>query len=198
MRTAYEALILLVCVGLPCLALGQETGQVSLQARVELAREGRPFVELTIESVKVYLKGFQVKTLKVQDFDAIRKGPLQWSRVASRIPLRKVKKVVQVVEHLEPDTEGAVSSLEEIVALEDMPSSYTILLEDGSVFMITSPEGLGVGGWTRYLLLMTRTSTRYMWNRFENSSVEAAILSMEPSDARQLYWLLEEGTGVIY
>lgn len=163
---------------------GNETRRVPLlDFRAELALSDRPYLHLTPEGVLIYFRADLLKTFPVKRLETSHQRPLRMSRVDSWIP--ELLRPVVVLQ------EGSVEDLEEVLEkrldLQDVPSEFTILFEDGTAVRVTAGES----GWAEFRALHrsgAQANTRpWLFLQFH-----------EEDDSRQLYWHLQERMGVIY
>lgn len=177
----------------------QTEGSVRLlEYHLELARGSRAYVHLAPEAVTVYVRAIQVKRLPVTEARGLSPQIPRLSRVGVRTPGFPLKEVVVRVGAPPVDPSDTVSSLQEIVGVDDMPDTFSVELADGSVLFVTSTAAVGFVNGFRRLMLRGQVTLSYLWKRAWARPARLIQLKLESPWARHLYWLLQEDLGVIY
>jgi len=144
------------------------------------------------------MKGMEVKRFRVVRGQISSHGGPRLSKVAAKTAALQTRQVIVKVEHVSADPSETVSSPDEIVSVDDMPETFAISLEDGSVFFVTGNARDGLVNQYRKDWLKCRVACVFLFRQLLNRPVRAGVIEMEPDSARHLFWLLQPGMGVIY
>lgn len=150
--------------------------------KAELAEEGRPYLHVTPESVILYFKSLALKTLTVSSLDYCHEHPLQKSEILNWNP--RPGGPVVVIEEGDID-ESLLARMGERLALNEVPATFSIVLEDGAILVVTPDDSL-------------RRKFQSFRSLEEEENSPVLFIQMPEEDARQLFWHLQEGMGVIY
>lgn len=196
-------LFLLVALWLvgPVTSLGAARDAELLRSHIALAKERRAYLQLEEGAILVYVKGVKLERLPVRRVLGPSPGT-SVARVTARVSAVPLPKVVvdseEVAAAAEKDRLGSVSSLDEIVSVNDMPETYMVELSDGSTWYVTSEEWTGVVDWTLKKLFQYRVAFRSAREWITHDGAALTVLNVEPRIARRLFWLLREDMGVIH
>lgn len=168
-----------------------------LRHRVTSGRTGRPFVTLRSEGITISIRNLDLKGLPLLEGRQIGPRDFRMSAVHSSHTFQEVKNVVEEVQEIVEDTTGSVSSLDEIVGLNDMPDRYFVLLEDGSVLLVKGDTSLGVLDWIRWRWMVNVAVWEYLSERARLNPAKFCEVRLASQSARELYWVLRPGTQVI-
>lgn len=191
-------ILLLLPVVANCLAQSPESQLLLLRHRVALAEDKQAFLQLDAESIQVLIKGLSVKRLPVKSLESAPSGPWRRSRVKSITPAEPPRGVVVHAEQINPDTLGSVSSAEEMVSVSDMPDGFSVALEDGSLLLIVGETDRGTMYRLKSGLLQLKVVYSFLWRRSLGRPVRLLKLELASETAREMFWLLRPGMGVIY
>jgi hypothetical protein len=174
----------------------QETQEIrSLQAELSLANSSGLYMILDIEGRKIDLKakGVVLRTWKI---DKIR----LWGDPVQSVPVTLLKKSALFPpkrEDIKPGEIDEETTFElEALELNDMPSSYTLSIEQ-NISMYIGPQSKG---WTSFLKNIGRSLRWYfyppiktVWTKVKKQSVtllEVTLANKEESQA--FYWALDD------
>ena len=187
------ALSLLLCYGVMPQEEASDSGRESiplLEYKRELMGDPRPFVHLTPDGILVHFKHVDLKRIPVVELREDAPKDLRWSRVRTWSPTPERPTLVA-----DDSSIDDVDPLELILRVDDMPDVFVVWLEDATLLAFTSnPEhrtsGEVLGRLERDHPSLADTLAE-PWDR-------SLFIRLEAGAARELYWLLQEGTGVIY
>jgi hypothetical protein len=168
-----------------------------LEHHVTLAGEPRAYLHCFDNALAIFVKNLEVKRFPILK----REGPPpppRLSRIVSWNSAMAPPQVVVQAEYLQDNPADTVTSLDEIVAVEDMPETFAIELEDGTHFFISSGASLGLTGTIRKKLFELTTAISFLRARLDKQPACMLVLYMEKASAQHLYWVLQERMGVIY
>ncbi len=174
------------------------TDNVLLGYRLELALQPQPYLEITDQALTAYMKGMEVKRFPIIRAQWSWRGRLRLARVTTKTAALQTRQVVVKVEQVSANPADTVSSPDEIVSVDDMPETFALRLEDGSVFFITGNEREGLVNGYRKEWLKVQVGLAFLSRQLRHRPVRAGIIEMEPQQARHLFWLLRPQMGVIY
>lgn len=151
--------------------------------RAELAADDRPYLHLTPEGVLIYFRTTLLKTLPVVRLETADRHPLRISRVESWAP--ELRFPVVVLNEIPGEEVAAV--VEERLRLDDAPSAFTVLLEDGTAVLVTAAAS-------------DRSALRALQEMGGPGHKQPVLFLQlrDEDDCRQLHWHLQEEMGVIY
>jgi hypothetical protein len=161
-----------------------------LDHKRELMGDPRPFVHLTPDAILVYFKHVDLKRIPVEELGDSPRATLRRSRVRTWIPPPSRPTL------LADDTSiDDVDPFELTLRVDDMPETFVAWLEDGTLLAFTpNPAHRSAVEVLRRLQrddpTLAETSSE-SWDR-------SLLVRLEAASAREFYWLLQEGTGVIY
>lgn len=192
-----------ILVGCSCSLLATDPLPVPLdpallEYRLQLARQTAAYIEINEEAVTAYIKGMEVKRFPVARAQLSSRGRPRLSKVAAKTAALETRQVIVKVEQVSANPSDTVSSPDEIVSVDDMPETFALSLEDGSVFFITGNASDGVLNRYRKEWLKCRVGCAFLLRQLLSQPVRAGVIEMEPQLARQLFWLLRPGMGLIY
>jgi hypothetical protein len=197
-RLALVALVLILSVRPSLPDVRPTTDSVLLAYRLQLAVKGQVYLEIGDQALTAYVKGMEVKRFPIIRAQWSSQGRPCLSKVAAKTAALQTRQVVVKVEQISADPSETVSSPDEIVSVEDMPETFALRLEDGSVFFITGNEPDGFINGYRKEWLKVQVGCAFLYRQLLHRPGRAAIVEMDPQQARQLYWLLRPQMGVIY
>lgn len=171
---------------------------VLLGYRLQLAQQPHAYLEIDEGALVAYLKGMEVKRFPIVRAQLSSQGQRRLSKVADKTAAIETRQVIVKVEHVSADPSETVSSPDEIVSVDDMPETFALRLEDGSVFYITGKASDGFLNGYRKEWLKVQVGWAFLSRQLRHRPVRAGIIEMEPQMARHLFWLLRPGMGVIY
>jgi len=169
-----------------------------LSYRFQLAGQSQPYLEIKEDTLTAYMKGMEVKRFPVIRAQLTSQGRPRLSKVAAKTAALQTREVIVKVEQVSANPSDTVSSPDEIVSVEDMPETFALRLEDGSVFFITGNARQGIVNRYRKDWLKFRVGCSFLFRQLLHRPVRAGIIEMESQSARHLFWLLRPGMGVIY
>lgn len=149
--------------------------------KAELAEDGQPYLHITPEAVILYFRSLKLKSLSVTSLDYCHPHPLEKSRVLSWNP-RPGGPIVVIEEEAR---DAVLERMGERLALNEVPETFSIVLEDGAIIVITPDESL-------------RRKFRHFRSLEEEEKFPVVFIQMPVDAARQLFWHLQEEMGVIY
>ena len=198
-RLAPVALILVFSVH-PSLASDARsvTDNVLLGYRLQLALQGQAYLEISDQALTAYMKGMEVKRFPIIRAQLSSHGQPRLSKVAAKTAALETRQVVVKVEQVSANPSDTVSSPDEIVSVDDMPETFALRLEDGSVFFITGNEREGFVNGYRKEWLKVQVGCAFLYRQLLHRPIRAGVIEMEPQQARHLFWLLRPQMGVIY
>ncbi|MFB3903451.1 MAG: hypothetical protein ACE15E_08360 [Acidobacteriota bacterium] len=166
--------------------------------RLQLAQQPQAYLEIGEETLTAYMKGMEVKRFPITRAQLSSRGQPRLSRVATKTPAVQTREVIVKVERVSADPSETVSSPDEIVSVNDMPETFALRLEDGSIFFITGNASDGLLNRYRKEWLKFRVGCAFLSRQLLHRPVRAGVIEMEPQAARHLFWLLRSQMGVIY
>jgi hypothetical protein len=196
---ATSFVLLLLCLGMNTYTeQWRDTCPLSvLEYHLTLSGEPGAYLHVFDTDLTVFVKGLEVKRWQILGKRGPRLAP-RLSRVASWSSAIPPPRIVVQAEYLQENPADTVSSSEEIVAVDDMPETFTFELEDGTHFLVTSRASLGMAGTLRRRLFEMRTACSFLRARLRGQPASMMVLYLEKSPAQHLYWVLQERMGVIY
>ena len=169
-------------------AADQLQAESLFEYKLELARHSYPYLHVTSDGVLVYLKNLLLKKLKVTRLNLNRKSPLQMSKVEAWWPV------------FEPPQWNGDSSTgaqgvpkARIVRVSEMPERYWIVLTNGTLFRIST--GLQLESPLPPIPVELGPEVEKLGNPAANPVIS---IHLARTEAQELYWLIQRGTGVIY
>ncbi len=167
-----------------------------LELRLALARRDQAYLEVHGDSIVVSIKGLEVRRFQVEDSEGLSTGEFSAADVQQRVP-SPIVKLVEVP--TEPDDKlGSVGSPEDRVSVSDMPENYYLILSDGSHWLVASGDWKAPSAALERWLIRSRASFSYLSHWSSRASARLFLTRLSPADAQNLYWIIQEGTGVIY
>jgi hypothetical protein len=169
------------------------------EAELTLARKPDIYLVFNLKEKIAYIKARGI---------ALRKLQMNHSSCWGNPVLNKVYRLKNKWTFLKPDREtikpGASKGSDDfkIDALElaDMPSRYTLVLDNGAKIYVTPlTEGV-VSGMGNFLYASMRFFIRplsMLWSRLQGQPYTAIDMALEKNDARALYWSFSEGSGAV-
>lgn len=171
-----------------------------LSQRLSLIKEGHPFLEVEEAAIGIYVAGWKVKELPASIHQIAIGERSEVTSVAQVIPLNPPRRVVldsAVLAEEAQDTSADVSSLDQIIGVDEMPEIYMVNFDDGTVWMVNFQGWQGLSkAWKKSRLqwqLLLDASGRL----FHEESVRARFLEMPSDSARELFWVLEKDVKVL-
>jgi len=171
---------------------------VLLGYRYQLAQQSQAYLEINEEALTAYMKGMEVKRFPIIRAQLSSHGRPRLSRVGSTTAALRTREVIVKVEQVSANPSDTVSSPDEIVSVEDMPETFALRLEDGSIFFITGNGRDGLLNGYRKEWLKVQVGCAFLYRQILHRPVRAGIIEMDPQMARHLFWLLRPQMGVIY
>ena len=169
-----------------------------LRLHLELAGQPKAYVEVSRDSVGVFMRGMQVKVIPVRRFTSFYASAPRMSKVVAKTSAVPTREVVVRVETISENPSDTVSNVEDIVSVDDMPDCYVIELADGSFLWVVGDSNKGLITAKRKEWLQLKVACRFYLRRALGRRVSLNILEMDSASARHLYWLLQPDMGVIY
>jgi hypothetical protein len=170
-----------------------------LQAEYDLARDGKPYLLIDLYERQLLLKasGLTLQSWQVDDFRRWGYPPsTAAATLVSKSSLDDPERQVQVVNAAETRKE-VVSKPFNALELADMPSAYSMRLENGTNILVRSVPV----NWFAHISAGLAVSMEYLrrplissWNFLRSTPYNELALSMSEQDARMLYWAFNEGT----
>ncbi len=198
-RLAPFAFILVFAVRLPPASdVRPDSDPVLLSYRLQLAQQSQAYLELNEDALTAYIKGMEVKRFPITRAQLTSHGRPRLSKMASKTAAVETRQVIVKVEQVSANPSDTVSSPDEIVSVEDMPETFALRLQDGSIFFITGNAREGFVNGYRKEWLKVQVGCAFLYRQLRHRPVRAGVIEMEPQLARQLFWLLRPEMGVIY
>lgn len=204
----YILFALLISAGAEAEALNSK--EELLQSEIELAQKPQVYFMLNLKEKKLYFKarGVILKEIPVEDIkfwgDLLTVKPYAMTKkISSSAPARdkidpeEIKKEEVKKEEKKDDKEKfQLKALE----LSDMPSSYTLSLDDNVIISVKpSDKGIvqGIYSAAHSLSWYISRPLYTVWNALRKKPYTAVQLRLKKEDAQSLYWSFVEGGKVI-
>lgn len=167
-----------------------------LQAEYQLAKQDQLYLLFDLSARQVRLKASGV-VLAALPLAQVQQQGIFGTEGVRTLSTRQASSPPERVA-IDPKAERKPGAFElQALELDDMPSAYRLLLDDGSVLLITPlAEGpweevaATFGGW--YWRLSRPLISR--WHLLRAKSYTEVRLTLAAHDARRLYWSFQEGT----
>jgi hypothetical protein len=177
-----------------------DAGPSLLSHRLALIREGHIFLEVEEDAIAIYVAGWKVKEFPVSAHQIAIGDRSEVTSVADVIPLNPPRRIVldsAVLAEEAQDTSADVSSLDQIIGVDDMPEIYLVKFDDGTVWMVNFEGWQGLAKAWKKSRLQWQTLLDATGGLFHKGIVRARFLEMPPDTARELYWVLEKEMKVL-
>ncbi len=171
---------------------------VLLGYRLQLAQQSHAYLEIDEKALTAYIRGMEVKRFPIIRSQLSSHGRPHLSKVAAKTAALQTRQVIVKVAQVSANPSDTVSSPDEIVSVADMPETFALRLEDGSVFFITGNARDGIVNRYRKDWLKVRVGWDFLCRQLLHRPVRAGVIELEPDLARHLFWLLRPEMGVIY
>ncbi len=165
---------------LPILFLGMQPPGWSL------SEKPGPLVEIGTHSARILQRGVLLKEIPIQRSNR-DSTPLRSSRVSRLVPPRPVEEIRA--------SQGKPVPLTSRRGVASMPGTYAVELEDGSVLFVAPPDLSGLT-WKK----RSGRRLRLILAQFQALVREVSVLQLEMEEpaAQRLFWVLREGTEIVY
>ncbi len=151
-----------------------------------LSEKPGPQVEIGTHSAQILQRGVLLKEIPIhrsnRDFT-----PPRSSRVSRLVPPRPVEEIRA--------SQGRPVPLISRRGIDTMPNTYAVELEDGSVLFVAPPDLDGLT-WKK----RSGRRLRLVLAQFQALVREVSVLQLEMEEpaAQRLFWVLREGTKIVY
>jgi hypothetical protein len=159
-----------------------------LRAEYQLAKKDQLYIVLDLPAGQVQIKasGVVLASLPVQQWQ--RHGELGlegWRTLSARQAAAAPQRIT-----IDPQAEKAPGKFKlQALEMDDMPSAYRLLLDDGSALVIV-PQAEGYWGQLAATLSRPLISG---WHSLRRKPYTEVRLTLAAHDARRLYWSFQEG-----
>ena len=198
MRVAVLFLTIGILAGSPAAAADADPSLLS--DRLALIKEGHPFLEVEADAIVLYVAGWKVKEFPVSAHQVAIGDRSEVTAVADVIPLNPPRRLVldsAVLAEEAQDTSADVSSLDQIIGVDEMPETYLVKFDDGTIWMVNFEGWQGLAQTWKKSRLQWQTLVDATGRLFHEGSVRARFLEMPSGSARELYWVLEKEMKVL-
>ncbi len=172
----------------------------ALSQRLALIKEGHRFLEVEEESIAIYVAGWRVKEFPALIHQvAIGEGN-EVTVVDEVIPLDPPRRVVldsAAMAEEAQDTSADVSSLDQIIGVDEMPEMYVVKFDDGTIWMVNFEGWRGLSAAWKKSRLQLRLLLDVAGRLLRDGSVRARFFEIPPKSARELFWVLENGMKIL-
>ena len=167
------------------LSLAVQTNKLTL-GQENLSQDIQPYVEISPKAARVFLKCLLLKQLPIQQ-SSHHSGSQQMSRAASLFPPHPIEEIRIDV--------GAPPKIPTHRGVDTMPGTYLVKLENGSTLYIVS-KNLGEMTWFQ----RSNWYLRVLLVQFQAFFHEESLvrLDMEMAAAQRLFWVIHQGTRILY
>ncbi len=159
-----------------------------LHLKLELARENRAGFHIESKAVVVYFRGMELKRLPVVRSESWLNRPLALSRTLSLTPALEIP----VLDLSGKDSLPSLDPLAHTLRLDDMPDTFEVALADGTMLFVTSDEK------NLTVFCELKKGRGSPADTLLAQADQMLFLLMTADAARQFYWALRPGAGVIY
>lgn len=170
---------------LPGVSQLDSSGPSLMELKLELAKDAKPYLHLTPEGIFVYFKTILLKNLKVLRIEPEPQGVLKVSRVVGWAP-----PISRPTIHSDSKPVDYLNILE----VDDMPDSFVVLFDDGQVWTINPIETSSpISGYEEILNRLKEIDE----SLYKLDAELVTQIFLEETQARELYWILQEDLAAI-
>jgi hypothetical protein len=192
-----------------------EEERLLLQSELTLAQKTHVYFTMHLKEKKIYFKarGIILRELEIKKMRFWgHSEKVKLSTLASKAAASEPRREAVVIENAEKDEKAPVitppagspttpASIDiKALELEDMPSSFSLILDDGLVISV-KPDNQGT---LSGLYSIARSLNWYIsqpiltvWYAIKSRPYGALNLVLNEKDAKALYWSIYEGNGVL-
>ena len=144
-----------------------------------------PQVEISVDAARIVQRGILLKEIPIRRSNR-GTGPVRSSRVLKLDPPRPVEEIRA--------SQGKPAPLISRRGVDDMPNTFAVELENGSVLFVAPPDLVGLTGKS------VPNGGCLILAQFQSLVREVSVLQLEMEEpaARRLFWVLRKGTEVSY